>query len=415
MPYYRVRRTGEQIQNGTELYHHGILGQKWGVRRFQNKDGSLTRAGEKRYGIEGANSKDVKRQINDHKTNNVSSSNKSKKSIVEKWNSLDDKTKTAIKIGATAVGAAIVAYGAYSLYSNRVSNNSALDLEKLGIATFSPDTFNSIDDQPVKFIKPDFKSVREVTLESAMTIDPHATKTMLSILYDDEIPEVTKNVPLKILDPKTIKRFSPEQSTSEALQKSINTPFLKALEKFTDVMPQYLDDDGDPDYTKMPPSLLGAVLTAVGPERTNNCMYCTTAYELGRRGYAVKANGRPTGGVPEMLLDMFKFSDPKAIFSYDTASNKMDDLMKTFSDYGDGARGNICVSFKGGGGHSMAWEVINGKVQIIDCQRGKRFKTEEQVREYLGSVKGHIQSFRTDNAELKWGEQLLKAIDYADE
>ena len=33
-----------------ELHHHGIKGQKWGVRRFQNKDGSLTPAGEKRYG-----------------------------------------------------------------------------------------------------------------------------------------------------------------------------------------------------------------------------------------------------------------------------------------------------------------------------------------------------------------------------
>ena len=32
-----------------ELYHHGIKGQKWGVRRFQNKDGSLTNAGKKRY------------------------------------------------------------------------------------------------------------------------------------------------------------------------------------------------------------------------------------------------------------------------------------------------------------------------------------------------------------------------------
>lgn len=31
------------------LYHFGIKGQKWGVRRFQNKDGSLTNAGKKRY------------------------------------------------------------------------------------------------------------------------------------------------------------------------------------------------------------------------------------------------------------------------------------------------------------------------------------------------------------------------------
>lgn len=31
-----------------ELYHHGVKGQKWGVRRYQNKDGSLTYAGKKR-------------------------------------------------------------------------------------------------------------------------------------------------------------------------------------------------------------------------------------------------------------------------------------------------------------------------------------------------------------------------------
>ena len=32
-----------------ELYHHGILGQKWGIRRFQNSAGSLTSEGKRRY------------------------------------------------------------------------------------------------------------------------------------------------------------------------------------------------------------------------------------------------------------------------------------------------------------------------------------------------------------------------------
>lgn len=32
-----------------ELCHHGILGQKWGIRRFRKNDGSLTPAGQKRY------------------------------------------------------------------------------------------------------------------------------------------------------------------------------------------------------------------------------------------------------------------------------------------------------------------------------------------------------------------------------
>ena len=36
-------------KNDDHLEHHGVKGQKWGVRRYQNADGSLTNAGKKRY------------------------------------------------------------------------------------------------------------------------------------------------------------------------------------------------------------------------------------------------------------------------------------------------------------------------------------------------------------------------------
>ncbi len=64
-----------------ELYHHGIKGMKWGRRRYQNTDGSLTAAGRKRYGDgdgtlsrwkkERAAKRDAKREAKARTKNNV--------------------------------------------------------------------------------------------------------------------------------------------------------------------------------------------------------------------------------------------------------------------------------------------------------------------------------------------------------
>lgn len=48
-----------------ELYHHGVKGMKWGVRRFQNEDGTLTDEGKARYGNKQDYSKPNEKGIGD--------------------------------------------------------------------------------------------------------------------------------------------------------------------------------------------------------------------------------------------------------------------------------------------------------------------------------------------------------------
>lgn len=60
----------------TYLMHYGVKGQRWGVRRYQNPDGSLTEAGKKRYSNGERAYKDLRKQVHSERAKLVGSANR---------------------------------------------------------------------------------------------------------------------------------------------------------------------------------------------------------------------------------------------------------------------------------------------------------------------------------------------------
>lgn len=102
-----------------ELTHWGIKGMKWGVRRYQNKDGSLTPAGKKRYDNWSDDAKSVsslkKKSINEMSNVELKRLNERAR-LEQEYSRLNP---SAVKRGLAVAGGVAAALGtAVGLYNN---------------------------------------------------------------------------------------------------------------------------------------------------------------------------------------------------------------------------------------------------------------------------------------------------------
>ena len=128
---------------------------------------------------------------------------------------------------------------------------------------------------------------------------------------------------------------------------------------------------------------------------SNNCAYCTLAYDMRQRGYDVEASAKSqstlnTEDVIESWYEGGEFTHTDTVDPKDLEQ----DILKTNSE---GARGQFCMYFEGGGGHSVSYEVKNGEVLIRDCQLNQEWKLKDYpCLDYLRSD-DPLMYMRTDN------------------
>lgn len=126
-----------EYENTQYLVHHGIKGQKWGIRRYQNEDGSLTAEGRERYGFSGKDQtyKGLKREARDYK-----------KALRKTQRSVDQDRRSFIKYDQ--LGRKDLANSAQKSYEEgkKEVNSLLKDAKKAGLNVESKDVMRHYDD-----------------------------------------------------------------------------------------------------------------------------------------------------------------------------------------------------------------------------------------------------------------------------
>lgn len=149
---------------------------------------------------------------------------------------------------------------------------------------------------------------------------------------------------------------------------------------------------------------------------TSNCVGCSIAYELRRRGFDVSSKADYGEAFRTEKMQRMLFKDLKIEEHSDladkTASEAFRAVFDRLSQYPDGARGGLTMHFSKGivvgfgvGGHQTTWQKINGEVKILDPQVGRIFTLDEFLSAGTRDPNdffdpGGFETTRLDNLEL---------------